>query len=109
VWWSGFINGFGFAFKKQRWQPIGVLLKYAVWRNKTNLLHENVCRNSEPFKIARDICKKLKVPYHIFDATKKFKKVVGYFIDELKKNKTPNPCGACNRYLKFNLARNPRP
>jgi len=88
--------------KEQGWQPIGVSLKYAVWRDKTNLLRENVCCSADSFKIAREICKKLAVPYHIFDVSKEFKKkVIGYFTNELKNNRTPNPCVICNRYLKF--------
>ena len=88
--------------KKQGWQPIGVSLRYAIWKDERNLLRENICCSAESFKIAESICKKLDVPYHIFDAAKEFKKeVIDYFVSELKKNKTPNPCIICNRYLKF--------
>lgn len=88
--------------QEQGWQPIGVSLKYAAWKNRKNLLRENICCRSESFKIAKDICKKLNVPYYIFDVSKEFKKeVIEYFISELKNNKTPNPCIICNRYLKF--------
>ncbi len=88
--------------KKQGWQPIGVSLKYAVWQDKKNLLRENVCCSTQSFKIARDICQKLKVPYYISDVSTEFKKqVIDYFIRELKNKKTPNPCIICNRYLKF--------
>jgi len=88
--------------KKQGWQPVGVSLKYAVWRDKKNLLRENICCSAESFKIAKSICQKLNVPHHIFDVSKEFKKeVIDYFISELKHNRTPNPCVICNRYLKF--------
>ncbi|MBU4369408.1 tRNA 2-thiouridine(34) synthase MnmA, partial [Patescibacteria group bacterium] len=88
--------------KKQGWQPIGVSLKYAVWQDKKNLLRENVCCSTQSFKIARDVCQKLKVPHYIFDVSAEFKKqVIDYFIKELKNKKTPNPCIVCNRYLKF--------
>lgn len=88
--------------KKQGWQPIGVSLKFAVWKDKNNLWRENICCSTESFKIARSVCKKLKVPYYIFDVSKGFKKkVIDYFLFELKNNRTPNPCVICNRYLKF--------
>jgi len=58
--------------KKQGWQPIGVSLKYAVWHNKANLLRENACCCNKSFKIAESICKKLNVPYYIFNVTKEF-------------------------------------
>ena len=88
--------------KKQGWQPIGVSLKYAIWQDKENLLRENVCCSTESFEIARSVCKKMNVPYHIFDVSKEFKKeVIDYFVLELENNRTPNPCIICNRYLKF--------
>ena len=88
--------------KKQGWQPIGVSLKYAVWKDKNNLLRENVCCSAESFKIAKKICEKLGVPHYISDVSKEFKKeVIDYFLKELKNNRTPNPCIICNRYLKF--------
>lgn len=88
--------------KNQGWQPIGVSLKYAIWQDKKNLLRENACCSTESFKIAKAVCKKLNVPHCIFDVSKEFKKqVIGYFISELKNNRTPNPCIICNRYLKF--------
>ena len=88
--------------KKQGWQPIGVSLKYAVWQDKENLLRENTCCSAESFAIAKSVCKKLDVPHYVFDVSKEFKKeVIDYFVSELKKNRTPNPCIICNRRLKF--------
>ncbi len=89
--------------KKQGYQPVGVSLKYAVWENKRNILKENVCCSESSFNIARQICKKLDVPYYIIDEQVDFKnKVIGYFLKVLKSKKTPNPCLVCNRLVKFN-------
>ena len=93
--------------KEQGWQPIGVSLKYATWDGCKNIcfkknLFENVCCSTESFKIASNICKKMNVPHHIIDVSKDFqKKVIDYFVYELKHNRTPNPCVICNRRLKF--------
>jgi tRNA-uridine 2-sulfurtransferase len=88
--------------KEAGWQPIGVSLKLPKWNDKKNLLPENVCCTEESFDIARKICKSLDVPHYVFDVQKDFqKKVIGYFIDDLKANMTPNPCVICNRELKF--------
>lgn len=88
--------------KEQGWQPVGVSLKYAVWQDPKNLLRENVCCNAASFAIARQITRELKVPYHILDVSKDFKKeVIDYFIKELKNQRTPNPCVVCNQRLKF--------
>lgn len=88
--------------KKQGWDPIGVCLKLPVWKNKKNLLRENICCTKESISIARSVCQKLMVPFYFLDVRSDFqKKVVDYFINEFKNNKTPNPCIICNRYLKF--------
>ncbi|MFA5386165.1 MAG: tRNA 2-thiouridine(34) synthase MnmA [Candidatus Paceibacterota bacterium] len=88
--------------KKQGWEPIGVTLKLPVWENKKNLLRENVCCTTESMNVAKLICKKLDIPYFIIDCQKDFtKKIVNYFVSELKNNRTPNPCVVCNRDFKF--------
>ncbi len=88
--------------KKQGFNPVGVSLKLEVWKDKCNVLRENVCCTKESFDIAKKICKKLNVPYYVYDVKKEFKKeVMDYFLSDLKKNRTPNPCVVCNRYLKF--------
>jgi len=89
--------------KKQGYEPIGVSLKYSVWENKKNILRENVCCSESSFNIAREMCKRLDVPYHIIDHQIDFKeKVIGYFLKVLKNKKTPNPCLVCNKTVKFN-------
>jgi tRNA-specific 2-thiouridylase len=88
--------------KEQGWDPIGVSLKYPVWKDEANCLRENVCCSAESFRIAENICRKLGVPYHIYDVSRDFKKeVIDYFLDRLRGQKTPNPCVMCNRFLKF--------
>ncbi len=88
--------------KEKGWDPVGVSLKYPVWKDEANCLRENVCCSTESFQIAASICKKLGVPYHVFDVSRDFKKeVIDYFLDRLRDHKTPNPCVMCNRHLKF--------
>ncbi len=88
--------------KEQGWDPVGVSLKYPVWEDPSNCLRENVCCSKESFQIAESVCKKLGVPYHVFDVSREFKKeVIDYFLKRLRDHKTPNPCVMCNRYLKF--------
>ena len=90
--------------KKQGFEPIGVTLKLPVWENEVNACRDNVCCTPESIKIAKTICKKLQVPYSMVNAQKEFKKeVINYFVKELKKYRTPNPCVICNRNLKFQL------
>lgn len=48
------------------------------------------------------ITKKLEIPLEIYDVRDKFRKeVMNPFIEEYKAGKTPNPCVACNKTIKF--------
>jgi len=76
--------------KKGNWQPIGLFLKLPVWKSERNLV------------LAKKVCKKLGVPFYVLNAEKEFKKeVLDYFVEEIKRKKTPNPCIICNYQLKF--------
>ncbi len=51
---------------------------------------------------ARAIAQTLGVHHEVLDYSKEFKdEVIGYFVDEYMKGKTPNPCLMCNRKIKF--------
>ncbi len=91
-----------FLLKKQSYQPIGVSLKFSVWPSKKNLCRENLCCTNESFNLAKKLCQRLKVPYYLIDCQKEFEKIViDYFVKELKKARTPNPCIVCNQKLRF--------
>jgi tRNA-specific 2-thiouridylase len=53
---------------------------------------------------AEDICRILDIPYHQVDLQEEFEScVVDYFCREYQRGRTPNPCVACNQYIKFGL------
>jgi tRNA-specific 2-thiouridylase len=56
---------------------------------------------------AEYICRILDIPYHQVDLQKEFESsVVDYFCREYQQGRTPNPCVACNRHIKFGLLLN---
>lgn len=64
----------------------------------------NRCCSPQAVEGAREVCRKLGVPFHVFDFEGDFKRhVVDYFVEEYARGRTPNPCLACNRYIKFDL------
>lgn len=88
--------------KKQGFEPIGVSLRYAHWESPKNIYKENICCSQESFRIAKLVCDHYRVPYYILDCALEFEeRIIGYFLDLVSKNKTPNPCLICNRFLKF--------
>ena len=53
-------------------------------------------------KRARKISKFLGIPFFVLDLRKEFKKkIIDYFLKELKRGRTPNPCVVCNKEIKF--------
>ncbi len=86
--------------KKEGFDVIGVFMKF--WKDGKSGI--NRCCSSDSEKNARLICKKLNIPFYVFNFEKEFKKrVVDYFLDTIKKGLTPNPCVVCNKEIKFGL------
>ena len=55
-------------------------------------------------KHARAVAKKIGIKFKVLDFRKEFeKKVINYFLKELKAGRTPNPCVVCNQQIKFGL------
>jgi len=53
---------------------------------------------------AENVCRILGILYHQVDLRKEFGScVVDYFCQEYQQGRTPNPCVACNQYVKFGL------
>lgn len=56
----------------------------------------------EDVEIAASICKKLEIPFFVFDLKNEYRShVISYFKNEYLSGRTPNPCVVCNKQLKF--------
>ena len=65
---------------------------------------DKACGSSIAVTDAKAVADKLDIPFYTLDLTKEFKElVIDYFAKEYMKGKTPNPCIACNKHLKFDL------
>ena len=63
-----------------------------------------ICLQEEDYNDAQAVCKQLDIPLHRVDFVKEYwDNVFTYFLDELKKGRTPNPDIMCNKYIKFDL------
>ena len=51
---------------------------------------------------AKAVCKVLRIPHIVVDLSREFKAYVkDAFVEEFRLGRTPNPCIACNRYVKW--------
>lgn len=56
----------------------------------------------QDIEAARKICQTLDIPYHVFDCSDEYKKIVLHnFKTEYNSGRTPNPCVWCNATIKF--------
>lgn len=65
---------------------------------------QGICPQEVDFNDAQKVCDKLGIPLHRKDFVKEYwDYVFNYFLDELKKGRTPNPDIMCNKYIKFDM------
>ena len=93
--------------KEQGYNVIGVFMRN--WDSSINNdylgnpnLNNNICPQEEDYNDAVKVCEKIGIPLHRIDFVKEYwDNVFKYFLDELKKGRTPNPDIMCNKYIKF--------
>ena len=67
-------------------------------------LNNDICLQEADYNDAVNVCKKLGIKLHRVDFVKEYwDYVFTYFLDELKKGRTPNPDIMCNKYIKFDM------
>ena len=91
-----------YLLKKQGYNVIGVTMQ--IWQDEEHtVVEENGgCCGLTAVDDARRVASDLDIPYYVMNFKKEFKEnVIDYFIDEYLHGRTPNPCIACNRYVKW--------
>ncbi len=67
-------------------------------------LDNNICPQEKDYNDALAVCNRLGIKLHRVDFVKEYYDYVfTYFLDELKKGRTPNPDIMCNKFIKFDL------
>jgi len=62
------------------------------------------CGSSDAMAEARAVCERLGIEHRVFDFSRPMAElVIGKFVREYLRGRTPNPCIDCNRYLKFGI------
>ena len=72
--------------------------------NGNPTLNNDICTQEQDYNDALKVCEKLGIKLHRIDFVKEYwDYVFTYFLDELKKGRTPNPDIMCNKYIKFDM------
>ncbi len=91
-----------YLLKEQGYEVIGVTMQ--IWQeNAGNEQEENGgCCGWSAVEDARRVAGQLDIPHYVMNFREEFKcRVIDYFVDEYLAGRTPNPCIACNRYVKW--------
>ena len=91
-----------YLLKEQGYHVIGVTMQ--VWQDEEQQKQESEggCCGLSAVEDARRVAQVLNIPYYVMNFKQDFKKyVIDYFINEYQGGRTPNPCIACNRYVKW--------
>ncbi len=87
---------------EQGYEIIGVTMQ--IWDSGiTEVEGEHVgCCSLTAVEDARRVASQLGIPYYVMNFRNIFEeRVIKYFTGEYIRGRTPNPCIACNRYVKF--------
>ncbi len=88
--------------KEQGYDVIGVTMQ--IWQDEDEPTQQENggCCGLSAVEDARRVAQKLDIPYYVMNFKQPFReKVMDYFVSEYLCGRTPNPCIACNRYVKW--------
>lgn len=91
-----------YLLKEQGYDVIGVTMKLWEPDDPDYVEVEGGCCSLSSVNDARRVAEKIGIPFYVINFKDVFKKtVIDYFVEEYKLGRTPNPCIACNKYVKF--------
>ena len=91
-----------YLIKEQGYDVIGVTMQ--IWQDESTQIQEENggCCGLSAVDDARRVAGELGIPYYVMNFKREFKEqVMDYFIGEYRLGRTPNPCIACNRHVKW--------
>ncbi len=95
-----------YLLDKEGYEVIGLFMKN--WDSNINSdpegITDGICPQEQDFIDAKKVCDYIGIPLYRVDFIKEYwDSVFAYFLEELKKGRTPNPDIMCNKYIKFDL------
>lgn len=91
-----------YLLKEQGYDVIGVTMQIWQEEDACSVEENGGCCGLSAVEDARRVASALEIPYYVMNFKKEFREnVIDYFTGEYLSGRTPNPCIACNRYVKW--------
>ncbi len=87
---------------EQGYEVIGVTMQ--IWQQEDweQTAENGGCCGLSAVEDARRVADAIGIPHYVMNFRSEFReKVIDYFIGEYRRGRTPNPCIACNRHIKW--------
>lgn len=91
-----------YLLKEAGYEVIGVTMQIWQEQDQEQMEREGGCCGLSAVEDARRVAMELGIPYYVMNFRREFQcQVIDYFVKEYEEGRTPNPCIACNRYVKW--------
>lgn len=91
-----------YLLKQQGYDVIGVTMQIWQEEDACTVEEQGGCCGLSAVEDARRVAGQIGIPYYVMNFRREFQEnVIDYFVREYRQGRTPNPCIACNRYVKW--------
>ena len=91
-----------YLLKEAGYDVVGVTMQ--IWQKEDDdtVSANGGCCGQSAVEDAARVASRIGIPHYVMNFRDEFQeKVIQYFMDEYLAGRTPNPCIACNRYVKW--------